>query len=160
MNVHTNIIPFARGTADSRPTSPQRAERASVAPRTDAPPIPGDLEALTESHIADLRMGSVAESLFELFGVSRDARNNRPHVPEGAVAGAVVELLAPVIIEVDNVILRLARRGAVAEAQELDRALSDLPQAEALDLWRTLSKPQQSAVIFVQQQAMTTGGAA
>jgi len=49
----------------------------------------------------------------------------------------------------------MARREALREAEDLDRQLAGMAAADQIETWRYLTPAQRSAVIHVQQQAMT-----
>lgn len=155
------VIPFAREPLSYRNSEGSRGTSPSARPPLAlGDTLHPDLEALADSHADDLRMGSVAEAVFELFGVARDARNNRPHVPAGIIAAAVVELLAPVLVELETVIAREARRGAVREAHELDHEFAEMEPGEQAREIGFLTPAQRSALIWAQARAMPPHGAA
>lgn len=156
----SNVIPFTATSPAYRTGCSAVETGASHGPPAGAHPIPADLEQLAATHADDLRRGSALDALLDVFEAAKDTRNNRPHVPEGVIAAAAVELLAPVLVELGEIIGRLARRGALAEAEGLDRELSGMSQDDQLALWRDLTPAQRSAVIWVQAAAMTPGGAA
>lgn len=158
------IIPFTRRVA-VHPGGPAAGETVSAAPRptqaaAETTPIPGDLEALAASHAADLRMGSICDAVEDLIERARDERTGYAHRPVGVIADIALDGLLKVKADLDATIRSLALRGALAEAKELDRELSDQPQDDAIALWRELTPAQRAAVIWVQQQAMAPGGAA
>jgi len=155
------ILPFTRRVA-VHPGGPATGEKApeSIAPAPGATPIPGDLEALAASHAADLRLGSICDAVEDLIERATDERAGYAHRPLGVIADIALDGLLKVKADLDATVRALAARTALAEARELDRELSDMDQAEALSLWRELTPAQKSAVIWVQSEAMTPGGAA
>lgn len=157
------ILPFQRSSA----TSPAyRTGCSAVETSPSAPPplalgdtLPADLEPLAQSHAEDLRLGSICDAVDDLIERASDERNGYAHRPLGVIADIALDGLLKVKADLDATVRSLSARTALAEARELDREISNMDQAEALAVWRTLTKAQQSAVIWVQSQAMPGGAA-
>jgi len=154
------IIPFSRRVA-VYPGGPATGETAPArALDAGATHIPADLEALVASHAEDLRMGSILDVVDDLIERATDERAGYAHRPLGVIADIALDGLLKVKADLDATVRSLAARTALAEARELDRELSDLDLTGALEIWRELTPAQQGAVIWVQSEAMTPGGAA
>jgi len=156
-----SIHPFTRSPVRSGPDTLGAAETgAGHGPIAGAHPFPADLEPLAASHADDLRLGSICDAVEDLIERARDERTGYAHRPMGVIADVALDGLLKIKADLDATVRALSVRGALAEAQELDRELADKSPDEQISVWRELTPAQRSAVIHVQKLAMTGGGAA
>lgn len=158
--MNASVIPFRR-TVAVHPGSPRAVETSPSAP----PPLAlggtlsPDLEALTAQFVEDFKTGSVFDAIADVVERAVDERRAMAHRPQGIIAAAAMDGLSALVTDLDVVIWRIAGRAALTEAEELERRLSGLPLDQALEVWRELTMPQRSAVLWVQARYMPGGAA-
>jgi len=158
-----NIIPFTRSPVRSGPDTLGAAETgAGHGPIAGAHPFPADLEPLAASIFADLSMGTVFEGLSALIDRALAERVDHRVKPLAAIADAAVDPLMDLRERLTEVMTRLARSQALAEARELDAAFAEMPQDDQAVELGYLRADQRKALLWAQAEAMAaaTGGAA
>jgi hypothetical protein len=123
--------------------------------------FPEALEPLAASHFSDLQTGSVYRGLADLIDAALadrdkhfDNRTNGFKAPAGAIADSLVDRLMDAREALHVTMLGEARKGALAEARELDAEYSAMTQAEVEVELPFLRPCQRAALLWAQAEAI------
>lgn len=142
---------FARRPAETR-QAPQCARNVpgGIPTTSGAHPFPADLEPLAASIFADLATDSVFEGLTALIDRALSERVEHRVKPLAAIADAAVDPLMDLRESLTEVMTRLARSQAIAEARDLDAAFADMPQDDQAVELGWLRADQRKALLWAQ----------
>lgn len=156
-------IPTATSPANRTGCSAVGTVSAVPAPKSAAEttPFPEALEPLAASHFSDLQSGAVYAGLAELIDAALadrdkhfDARTNGFKAPAGVIADSLIDRLMDAREALHVTMAAEARKGALAEARELDAEYSAMTQAE-IELELQFLRPcQRQALLWAQAEAI------
>lgn len=141
------------------------AEMVPAAPRptpaAGTTTFPDALEPLAASHFSDLQTGSVYSGLADLIDAALEDRNKHFDAktggfkaPAGAIADSLIDRLMDAREALHVTMAAEARKGAMAEARELDAEYSAMTQAE-IELELQFLRPcQRAALLWAQADAI------